>query len=155
MQKALIMDFLEAIRNEGRQKMLDNLEGAKKDVIEAYKKGLKEGKAGEDTLSGYGRSQRYRRSKKGLQTARKDLQYSGTLLGSLKEVSRTQGDDFVEIELGFTGSAYRREDQSSLDNEALADHLSDQQLRGKPILKLSRQDTTRIEGKWGVKIGKT
>lgn len=130
-----------------------NVEKAVQDVVEAYKKSLDEGKIEGGSLSPYGPSQRSRRRKRGLQTFKKDLQYSSTLVKSIKEVDRVQGDDFFQITIGFTGRAHRRDDQrDSFDNDTLATYLSRQQRGGKPLLRLEKQVKERIEKKWGVTI---
>ncbi len=143
-------------QNKIRQKLKDvgvrNVEAARDEVIASIKASYKRGMSGDDNLSPYGRSQKYRRRNAGKQTHTKDFRYSGTMLESIKEVSRTMGEDYFEIEIGFVGTAYRRSDQKdSFSTSTQAEYLATQQGINK-VLKLSSQEKSRIQYKYSVQI---
>ena len=147
------MDWGNALIRYAQRKMRENVNKAKNEFVNKYKDELSKGRVEDESLSPYRESQARRRSKKGLQTGNKDLMFSKTLVNSIKEVDRKEGYDFIEITIGFTGRAHRRDDQGdSLDNDRLANYLARQQRSGKPILRLSKQQKNDIELKYGVTI---
>lgn len=102
-----------------------------------------------------------RRKRAGLQTAKKDLRFSGTLLNSIKEIDRERTDNSVVVTLGFTGMAHRRRDQQPqhkgepATNDQVARWLGEQEGKrsgNNKILKLSDQDRRYLELKHNVKI---
>ncbi len=145
------MGWRDQIKQQVDNTMVEAVEKAARDVVAVTKKTYSTGKAGDQELSPYSRSQRSRRNRRGLQTANKDLQYSGTLLDSVKIISRNRGDGYYEVRMGVTGSAYRRSDQSSISTQRQAEYLSEQQ--GIPnILQLSERERRNIEQAYNVEI---
>lgn len=144
------MGWADKIRKEGMRRARSNIEAAKKEVIESLKKTYSSGKISDHEMSGYSDTHQRRREKKGLQTDRKDLHFSGTLLNSLKEVERKENGDSIEIGINFSGAAHRRKDQRSASNLDVAGWLGEQE--GRKILKLDPEDKRRIEQTYKVSI---
>lgn len=135
------------------QASVRDVEAARDEVIKSWKETLmRSGRIGEETLSPYSRSHANRRRYAGRQVRVKDLMFSNTMRESLKEVQRDITADKVEVTVGFTGEAHRRKDQQNMTNVKLAERLSNQQMGGGGILKLSNMEKERIERKYNVII---
>ena len=148
------MDWKNEIRGKVLNMAVKAAMRARDEVIKTFKEELSSGRVGESNLPSYRPTQKWRREKKGLQTGTKDLQFSKTLVNSLKQLEMTIVGSTIEIKIGFVGQAYRRFDQNdSFSNDQLADYLSRQQVGdGLPLLRLSDMQKNRIENKYKVGI---
>jgi len=145
------MEWTHKITQEVKEKARQMLDEAKKEVVKAIQSKYSSGYSGDAALSPYSESHKRRRSRAGKSTNPKTLKWSGTLLKSIDTISRRETDTFIEITLGFTGGAYRRKDQSPMQNKELGEYLSEQQDIPN-LLKLSSQDKARIENQYSVQI---
>ncbi len=133
------------------------VEAARDEVIDAVKKGYRQGKSGDENLSPYSETHHRRRSREGKSTSPKDFRWSGTMLESIKEVSRHVGQDYIEVVIGFDGTPYRRADQkpwhkrepTTTEEQA---YLLQRQQRINKVLSLSTNDRERIQRTHNVQI---
>ena len=143
---------------EGYRKAHENLDKAVKDVLQALWRQFRVGKSGDDTLTAYSKRHAKRRSEIGLPTSPKDFDYSGSMLSSLTETERIEDPEGVTAVITFDGTPLRRADQKRghagepKTTRDVADLLSEQQLKGKSIIKLSTINKDEIQKKWGVII---
>ena len=129
-----------------------NVRGAVEEYIIEVKKNTSAGNVGDTPLSAYSEGHTRRRRQAGLQTSKKDLQFSGTLLNSVTDIAHEWTPRHYKVDIGVDGSAYRRPDQrDSVTNQRLAGYLSEQQ-GFKNLLKLPVNVKQRIQQKWGVTI---
>ncbi len=133
------------------------IEAARDEVIDAVKKGYGEGKSGDENLSPYSKTHHRRRSKAGKSTSPKDFKWSGTMLESIKEISRHVGQDFIELTISFDGTPYRRDDQKAYHKGEPSTtmeqaYLLQKQQRINKVLALSNNDRERIQRKHNVQI---
>ena len=153
------MDWQDRIIEKWQQKARQQVELAKDDVIRTLTSMWKGGQGSEGTLYSqpnhewdwYSFSHGRRRSKAGKGTSKVDLNYSGTLVKSLKETARVDTPARVAVTVSFTGNANRRADQKdAISNTQLAGYLGEQ--FGQEILRLTEKDRSRIQQKYGVRI---
>lgn len=157
------MDWQDRIIEKWQQKARQQVELAKDDVIRTLTSMWKGGQgsegvfdSGKSLFGAYSDVHGKRRSENGLQTGKVDLNYSGTLVKSLKEKSRVDNPSRVAITIGFTGKPHRRADQKSwhkhepTTQDELVKLLEKQ--FGQEILRLTEKDRSRIQQKYGVRI---
>ena len=153
------MDWQDRIIEKWQEKAVQQVELAKDEVIKTLKEMWKQGLGSQGTLYSnptstfgmYSESHGRRRHKKGLPTSKVNLEYSGTLIKSLKESERLYTPQKVEVKISFMGRANRRSDQKdTLTNSQLADYLGIQ--FDQDIIKLNENDRKRIQEKYGVRI---
>jgi len=113
-------------------------------AVKAVQKRVKEGKSDDGTMfTNYKPSHKSRRKRAGLQTSYKDLNYSGTMMKSIKEIGRVVNDFSVRITYSFTGSAHKRADQKSRTNKQIAGYLGSYEK--KPILGLTKDEEKKVK----------
>lgn len=128
------------------------VELAAMDAVFIVKNRVKRGKAFDDNdFSLYGKSHTKRRRDRGLQTAVKDLHFSGTMFENLRETSRSSTASTARITVSFAGQANRRDDQRGATNQQVAEWLSDQE--GKNIIGLSDKEKKQIADRLAVHLG--
>ena len=135
---------IDQIQNSLKRILTEAVERGRDKAVELVKKRVKSGKDHNDqTFSDYGRSQRRRREKEGLQTTYKDFHYSNTMFDNFNEVSRAITQDSATISISFVGAANRRPDQKPASNKQVAEWLTEQE--DKPIVGVSAKEKTEIE----------
>ena len=145
-----IEDILTEVLRFSTEVVERNVEAAKDEYIKILIARTKDGQGEKGAYSAYSKSHKYRREKKGLQTAKKDLHFSGTLFGSYKPVKKEVTKEKVTITLDFTGAAHKRPDQRQRENTQVAQWLG--QFEGMQIHKLTKSEREDIENKYNVRI---
>lgn len=144
------MSKIEDLQDDLPAMLIRAVEKGRDMVIETLKKRIKSGKNEDGGLYGdYSRSHKSRRKKEGLQTAYKDFHYSGTLFNHFEEVNRSSSANSAKIDISFSGSPYRRDDQKpyhagepSTNVELMK--LLVKQNKGKKIIELSDTERSKI-----------
>jgi hypothetical protein len=152
------MDWQDRIIEKWQEKARQQVDLAKDEVIKTLQAMWKQGQgskgvfsSGSSAFGWYSESHGRRREKKGKQTSKVDLNYSGTLTNSIKEKERVDTPQRVAVTIGFTGNASRRPDQKdSITNSQLAGYLGIQ--LDQDVLRLTETDRAKIQQKYGVKI---
>lgn len=124
--------------------LTEAVERGRDKAVELVKKRVKSGKDhNEQPFSDYGRSQRSRRKKEGLQTGYKDFHYTGTMFENFSEISRTVSQTNTTIVVSFIGDSKRRADQKAASNAQVAQWITDQE--GKSVVGVSDKEKREIE----------
>lgn len=135
---------IDEVQNSLKTILTQAVERGRDKAIELVKKRVKTGKdQNEQAFSDYGKSQKRRREKEGLQTGYKDLHYSGTMFDNFTEVSRTITQFDATISISFAGPANRRPDQKPASNKQVAEWLTTQE--NKKIVGVSLKEKKEIE----------
>lgn len=144
------MDWVEEIYRQARIWAEQDLRNAAQEYINVVRERTRKGEGAYERYTPYGRSQKYRREKKGLQTKDKDLHFSGTMFDSvrLKDV-RWEGDTIMGT-IDFSGQAYRRSDQKPAANKDLAVWFEERQ--GQKVLKATAEEKEAIYQKFLVHV---
>lgn len=145
------MGWQEEVRQKVLFKARQNLQEAEKEVRSIILSYLSAGMhpSGDD-YSDYSRSHGRRREKAGLQTADKDLEFSGTMLNNLKTRYNVKGGA-IQASIDFEGKAHRRDDQRDApDNKDIAVWFEERE--GRKILSLTEQQKKDIYEKYGVEV---
>jgi len=153
------MDWQDRIIEKWQEKARQQVERAKDEVVKTLHAMWKQGQGSEGVFNSnpqttwgmYSKSHGRRREKKGKTTSKVDMNYSGTLVNSLKEKERVDTPSRVAVTIGFTGNASRRPDQrDKITNSQLSEYLSVQ--FDQELVRLKETDRKRIQEKYGVRI---
>ncbi len=145
------MDWKQKIMSDLRLQARRNVEEAVKEIIYVIEKRLDQGVGSKGRFSGYSRSHSRRRVYEGLQDRDKDLYFSGTMRSSIQDTKWKETPMSVEVTVGFTGQAHRRNDQKdSPTNKDIAVWFEKREKQ--KVLSLAPQEKSVIEEKYKVKI---
>ena len=144
------MSKLDDLQENLQTMLIRAVEKGRDMVVDTLKKRIKSGRDEHGGLYGrYSGWHEGRRRKAGLQTAFKDYHYSGTMFEHFEEVARSSSDTSARIDISFTGSPYRRDDQKpyhagepSTNVELMK--LLVKQNKGKKIIQLSDAEKSKI-----------